>query len=358
MQPEFILSTTKRTPEKNTIESYSATLSKFRDQLGNSRELNGISSEEILSFLNKITDGGKQQAKHGRCSHLKAFFNFMKNNFDTTLQNPCDTPMLGKLYRPGKPNHWSIVEKETIDEIIFRTIKSRNRLLLELMARGGMRVGEVLKLTPENVIDQNFFDLPSGASQEYKYKCKGRGSLLGMPDFVQPNSMSLYQFFPSTSPIIFWCLKFINETLFFSSPFVHLMRSCELRKTVEPGKNAIKYEGTHMDTFIQARLDLIEYALVHTLDEFLSRALDKIGALVDSPIGFYHFVESDQKTLSLQQWSTRTLNEFCKAEGKSMHYSIDEAGVWVDCVRERKPVIHNDYPCLKHKKGMPEGMRR
>lgn len=62
--------------------------------------------------------------------------------------------MLRKLYRPGKPNHWNIVEKETIDEIIFRTTKVRNRLILELMARGGMRVGEVLKLTPKNVNDQ------------------------------------------------------------------------------------------------------------------------------------------------------------------------------------------------------------
>lgn len=61
--------------------------------------------------------------------------------------------MLRKLYRPGKPNHWSIFEKETIDEIIFRTIKPRNRLILELMARGGMRVGEVLKLTPGDVND-------------------------------------------------------------------------------------------------------------------------------------------------------------------------------------------------------------
>jgi integrase len=147
------LSITKRIPEKNTIESYSATLSKFRDNFGDSRQVAGISSEEVLSFLNKITEGGKQQTKHGRYSHLKAFFNFIKINFDTTLQNPCDTPMLRKLYRPGKPNHWSIVEKETIDEIIFRTTKVRNRLILELMARGGMRVGEVLKLM-ENVIDQ------------------------------------------------------------------------------------------------------------------------------------------------------------------------------------------------------------
>lgn len=154
MQPASILSTTKRIPGKNTIEAYSATFSKLHDFLGDSHELAGISSEEVLSFLNKITEGGKQQTKHGRYSHLKAFFNFIGINFDPTIQNPCDTPMLRKLYRPGKPNHWNIVEKETIDEIIFRTIKPRNRVMLELMGRGGMRVGEVLKLTPEDVNDQ------------------------------------------------------------------------------------------------------------------------------------------------------------------------------------------------------------
>lgn len=62
--------------------------------------------------------------------------------------------MLRKIYRPGKPIHWDVVEKETVDEIIFRTTKVRNRLILELMARGGMRVGEVLKLTPRDVSDQ------------------------------------------------------------------------------------------------------------------------------------------------------------------------------------------------------------
>ncbi len=100
-----------------------------------------------------ITKGGKQQTKHGRYSHLKAFFNFIRTNLDPFIQNPCDAPMLRKIYRPGKPIHWEVVEKETVDEIIFRTTKLRNRLILELMARGGMRVGEVLKLTPKDVSD-------------------------------------------------------------------------------------------------------------------------------------------------------------------------------------------------------------
>ncbi len=42
--------------------------------------------------------------------------------------------------------HQGRLEKEVVDEIIFRTTNPRNRLMLELMARGGMRVSEVLKL--------------------------------------------------------------------------------------------------------------------------------------------------------------------------------------------------------------------
>ena len=110
-----------------------------------------------------------------------------------------------------------------------------------------------------------------------------------------------------------------------------------------------------LEGFLKIRLSLIEYANTHTLDELLSQALDEVGTLLDSPIGFYHFVDSDQKSLSLQKWSTRTLKEFCRAEGMGTHHSIDQAGVWVDCLPQKKVVIHNDYSSRPHKKGMPEG---
>jgi integrase/recombinase XerD len=62
--------------------------------------------------------------------------------------------MLKKLFRNGKAIQWQILEKEVVDEMIFRTRNTRNRLMLELMARGGMRMGEVLKITPQDLVDR------------------------------------------------------------------------------------------------------------------------------------------------------------------------------------------------------------
>jgi len=37
------------------------------------------------------------------------------------------------------------------------------------------------------------------------------------------------------------------------------------------------------------------------------------------------------------------------------HYPLTAAGVWADCVRLKRPVMHNDYQALPDKKGYPEG---
>ena len=58
-----------------------------------------------------------------------------------------------------------------VDEIIFRTMNTRNRLILELMARGGMRIGEVLSLKPYDIRERNLTiqDPKSGRAEEVVY---------------------------------------------------------------------------------------------------------------------------------------------------------------------------------------------
>lgn len=104
-----------------------------------------------------------------------------------------------------------------------------------------------------------------------------------------------------------------------------------------------------------ARMRLMEFSINHSMDELLVATLDEVCTLTESPIGFYHYLEADQHTVTLQAWSTRTARDYCKAEGEGRHYDLDAAGVWADAIRQRQPVIHNDYAALANKQGLPAG---
>jgi integrase/recombinase XerD len=154
--------------KENTVRAYRMILTQLYEEFG-AENLENITTERILSFLNRITEGKKRQTKQTRYSYLLAFFNFIKNHINQDFKNPCDTPMLKKLFRARPSYHWNIVEKETVDEVIFRTSKPRNRLMLELMARGGMRISEVLKLTPSDIHERRLTlkEPKSGREQEF-----------------------------------------------------------------------------------------------------------------------------------------------------------------------------------------------
>lgn len=109
------------------------------------------------------------------------------------------------------------------------------------------------------------------------------------------------------------------------------------------------------EEILKARLRLSESSGTIDLGDLLQQSLDEAERITGSRIGFVHFVGEDQKTLPLQMWSTQTLGNKCTADTKASHYNVDAAGVWADCIRERRPVIHNDYASLPQRKGLPPG---
>lgn len=88
--------------------------------------------------------------------------------------------------------------------------------------------------------------------------------------------------------------------------------------------------------------------------EVIQEGLELAVRLTDSRIGYFHFVNDDQNTIELVTWSKATLEHYCKA-AYDTHYPLDQAGVWADCARLREPVVHNDYPNLVTRRGLPEG---
>ena len=80
-----------------------------------------VSSDDIMNFLVAATDGHKSSTKKLKYSLLKTFFNFIKNSIDQNLNNPCDSPILQKTFKATKNQPWTILDKDVVDEIIFKT---------------------------------------------------------------------------------------------------------------------------------------------------------------------------------------------------------------------------------------------
>ena len=125
-------------------------LGQFTKEFGR-RRIDSITSEETFSFLAFLTGARKQSTRYSRCAHLRAFFNHILDRYKLGFANPCDTLIIKRVFRPARIGIRTVIDRETIDEIIYGSQKVRDRLILELQARAGMRIGEVLKLTPNDI---------------------------------------------------------------------------------------------------------------------------------------------------------------------------------------------------------------
>ena len=108
------------------------------------------------------------------------------------------------------------------------------------------------------------------------------------------------------------------------------------------------------EALIKVRMRLSAMTIAGSLDDLIKAALDEAERFTGSQIGFFHFVAADQENLLLQTWSSRT-HTLCTAMGKGQHYPINQAGVWVDCVRQQRPIIHNNYAHLPDRRELPAG---
>jgi signal transduction histidine kinase/PAS domain-containing protein len=127
----------------------------------------------------------------------------------------------------------------------------------------------------------------------------------------------------------------------------------KLRKLVDLHKNN-NSDNQNAEHTLRASLKLFQMFDSSSINDLTSYALEECVRLSTSKIGYFHFINTDQKTIRLNAWSEGTLKH-CSVAEKDTHYPIDKAGVWVDCINHRKPIIHNDYNSLPNKMGLPEG---
>jgi len=118
-------------------------------------------------------------------------------------------------------------------------------------------------------------------------------------------------------------------------------------------KSDITTEKKH-EYLDEITLEIYEKSEYLSVEEVLKLSIELGIQLTDSEIGFFHFVNDDQETISLQAWSAKTM-DICNIPTLDKHYPISKAGIWVECFYQKRPIIHNDYYSLSHKKGLPEG---
>ncbi|THB63042.1 MAG: PAS domain S-box protein [Desulfovibrio sp.] len=83
--------------------------------------------------------------------------------------------------------------------------------------------------------------------------------------------------------------------------------------------------------------------------------LEAIAEITKSKYGFYGFMSEDDKDMIIHSWTGETMKG-CTIMDKPFIYPIEKAGLWAESVRQRRPLVVNDYLSSDlPKRGFPDG---
>jgi hypothetical protein len=92
-----------------------------------------------------------------------------------------------------------------------------------------------------------------------------------------------------------------------------------------------------------------------TLKEITDFALEEAVSLTQSKIGYLAFVNEDESVLTMHSWSKSAMAA-CAIDEKPIIYPVVSTGLWGEAIRQRKPIVTNDYAATNPlKKGYPQG---
>jgi PAS domain S-box-containing protein len=108
------------------------------------------------------------------------------------------------------------------------------------------------------------------------------------------------------------------------------------------------------DMWLRGLISVLQHPS-ETIQEFLDYALEQAIQLTSSKIGYIYDYHEDRKEFVLNSWSKEVMRQCAVAEIPSC-YELDKTGIWGEAVRQRRPIIVNDFQASHPlKKGYPEG---
>ena len=92
-----------------------------------------------------------------------------------------------------------------------------------------------------------------------------------------------------------------------------------------------------------------------SLKEVADAVLEAATKLTDSPIGYLALLDEGEKVLTMHAWSSQAMDS-CAVPEPTRIFPLESTGLWGEAVRQRKPIITNDYAASNSlKRGLPEG---
>lgn len=126
-----------------------------------------------------------------------------------------------------------------------------------------------------------------------------------------------------------------------------IVRDITDRKRAEAAR---RLNESRLEALLQ--LNRMTGATLHDITEF---AMEEAVRLTQSTIGYVAFMNEEETVLTMYAWSRAAMLE-CQIEDKPLEYPVEMTGLWGEAVRQRRPVITNDYTAPSpFKRGTPEG---
>jgi DNA-binding response OmpR family regulator len=112
----------------------------------------------------------------------------------------------------------------------------------------------------------------------------------------------------------------------------------------------LKLNAERMQTLLQ-----LNQMTSATQDEIFHFAFEAAVRLTQSKLGYLALMNEDETVMTMQLWSREAMAE-CNVPGMPRLYPVETTGLWGEAVRQRRPIITNDYSAPNPwKKGTPDG---
>lgn len=234
-------------------------------------------------------------------------------------------------------------QTENLNDLIGSILESG--YLLNVLPRDATDYDALVELNPAAILFDCTSDENTGLDTFRKFKTRG------LPEQIP------VLFISGDDPKLVETAWELNASDWISFPVQEKEALLRIKKNLRHSspQEKVKSKPTNLDEArLESLLAINEY-VADSIQELVDFALNEIIALTGSKIGYIYFYDQKKQEFTLNSWSKEVMDE-CKVLNPQTTYQLDNTGIWGEVVRQRKPIVVNDFQAPNPlKKGLPEG---